>query len=51
MVRVTQAQKIEQGNEQQALTFFERTLGTLPDPRRARCPHRVARPTATLTPT
>ena len=35
MARVTQAQKIEQGNEQQALAFFEETLGTLPDPRRA----------------
>jgi predicted transposase YbfD/YdcC len=33
--RVTQAQRIEQDNEHQALTFFEGTLGALPDPRRA----------------
>jgi predicted transposase YbfD/YdcC len=33
--RVTQAQKIEQENEQQALAFFAGTLGALPDPRRA----------------
>ena len=35
MTRVTQAQKIEQENEQQALAFFEGTLGAQPDPRRA----------------
>jgi len=35
VTRVTQAQKIEQDNEQQALAFFEGTLGALPDPRRA----------------
>lgn len=34
MSRVTQAEKVEQENEQQALTFFEETLGGLPDPRR-----------------
>lgn len=34
MRRVTQAQQIEGENEQQALAFFERTLGVLPDPRR-----------------
>jgi predicted transposase YbfD/YdcC len=35
MPRFTQAQKIEQENEQQALEFFERMLAALPDPRRA----------------
>jgi len=35
MPRLTKAQKIQAENEQQALTFFERTLGELPDPRRA----------------
>lgn len=35
MPRVTQAQRIEQENEHQALEFFERMLGELPDPRRA----------------
>lgn len=35
MARVTQSEKIEQDNEQQALEFFGRVLGGLPDPRRA----------------
>jgi predicted transposase YbfD/YdcC len=35
MRRVTEAQRIEQENERQALEFFERMLGELPDPRRA----------------
>ena len=35
MSRVTQAARIEQDNEQQALAFFKRTLSGLPDPRRA----------------
>lgn len=35
MPRITQAQRIEQDNEMQALAFFEQTLATLPDPRRA----------------
>ena len=35
MPRITQAQAIEQENEQQALLFFEQTLSALPDPRRA----------------
>jgi len=34
MPRITQAQAIEQENEQQALLFFEQTLSALPDPRR-----------------
>jgi predicted transposase YbfD/YdcC len=34
MPRVTQAQKLEQANEQQALAFFEEVLRGLPDPRR-----------------
>jgi len=34
MGRVTQEQRIEQDNEQQALAFFEQMLGALPDPRR-----------------
>lgn len=34
MARQTQAQKIEQSNEEAALAFFEQTLGALPDPRR-----------------
>lgn len=34
MPRITQAQKLEQENEQQALAFFEETLGALSDPRR-----------------
>lgn len=34
MARVTQAQRIEQGNEQTALEFFEKTLAALPEPRR-----------------
>lgn len=35
MPRVTQSQKIEQDNEQQALEFFDRLVARLPDPRRA----------------
>jgi predicted transposase YbfD/YdcC len=34
VARITQAQALEQGNEQQALVFFEGTLSALPDPRR-----------------
>lgn len=34
MARMTKAQKIERDNEEQALQFFERALGALPDPRR-----------------
>ena len=34
MARMTQAQRIEQDNELQALAFFEGALDTLPDPRR-----------------
>lgn len=34
MARITEAQRIETENEQQALIFFERVLGDLPDPRR-----------------
>src|SRR4051812_2493476 len=36
MSRPTQAQKIEQENEAEALEFFEQALGSLSDPRRAR---------------
>jgi predicted transposase YbfD/YdcC len=35
MARLTQAQKIESENEQQALQFFQQMLAELPDPRRA----------------
>ncbi len=35
MSRLTQAQKIESENEQQALEFFQQMLAVLPDPRRA----------------
>jgi predicted transposase YbfD/YdcC len=35
MSRLTQAQKIENENEQQALKFFQQMLAELPDPRRA----------------
>ena len=34
MARITRAQKIEQDNEQTALSFFEATLAALPEPRR-----------------
>ena len=34
MPRTTQAQRVEEGNEAQALDFFQQTLGSLPDPRR-----------------
>jgi len=36
MPRLTQAQQIQQQQEEQALAFFEATLAPLPDPRRAR---------------
>ncbi len=35
MARLTQAERIRQENELQALAFFEATLASLPDPRRA----------------
>jgi predicted transposase YbfD/YdcC len=35
MARQTQAQKIEEHNEEQALAYFKATLAQLPDPRRA----------------
>ncbi len=35
MLRITEAQKIEITNEQQAVEFFEQMVGGLPDPRRA----------------
>jgi predicted transposase YbfD/YdcC len=35
MARITQADKIEQENEEHALLFFEEMLAQLPDPRRA----------------
>jgi predicted transposase YbfD/YdcC len=35
MARVTQAKRIEQRNEEEALAFFQDVLGELPDPRRA----------------
>ena len=34
MARMSKAQQIARENEEQALTFFETTLGALPDPRR-----------------
>ena len=34
MPRITQAKRVEQNNEAQALVFFEQTLAALPDPRR-----------------
>jgi predicted transposase YbfD/YdcC len=34
MARKTKAQQIQEANAQEALEFFERTLGALPDPRR-----------------
>jgi len=34
MARISQSEKIEQVNEQQALDFFEQLLGGMPDPRR-----------------
>ena len=34
MARKTKAQQIQAANAQEALEFFERTLGALPDPRR-----------------
>ena len=35
MARVTEAQRIEQANEEAALVFFREALSSLPDPRRA----------------
>ena len=35
MARITQAAKIEQENEEQALVFFEQQLAQLPDPQQA----------------
>ena len=35
MSRLTEAQRIEQGNEEAALVFFREALSSLPDPRRA----------------
>jgi len=35
MARVTEAQRIEQANEERALVFFREALASLPDPRRS----------------
>jgi predicted transposase YbfD/YdcC len=45
MARVTEAQRIENSNEEEALAFFDAILGDLPDPR---CPQGVRYPRSSV---